>query len=142
MLRQSGARYGPRRAGYGPRCAAAGSPPQRHLPRAHRGGTPPLNRSLPARVAEVIAELPPVTSQSVDGIETWSVSGQAFAVLGPSGIEILLDPAIAAAATRTPDAAPSQRGTEWVRFNPRELDGHAVDRLRAWLELAYSRAEG
>jgi hypothetical protein len=49
---------------------------------------------------------------------------------------------IAVAATRTPDTAPTVRGPEWVRFNPRELDGHAVDRLRAWLELAYRRATG
>jgi hypothetical protein len=61
-------------------------------------------------------------------------------VLGPTGIELRLDPAIAAAATRTPDTAPSPRGNEWVRFNPRGLDAHAEDRLRAWFELAYRRA--
>jgi hypothetical protein len=63
-------------------------------------------------------------------------------VLGPFGLELRLDQPIATAATRTPDTAPSPRGREWVRFNPRELDGHAVDRLRAWLDLAYRRAEG
>ena len=47
---------------------------------------------------------------------------------------------IAAAAARTPDTAPSPRGPDWVRFNPRELDPHALDRLGAWLELAYRRA--
>jgi hypothetical protein len=73
---------------------------------------------------------------------TWSRNGVAFAVLGPTGIEIRLDAAVAAAATRTPDTAPSPRGREWVRFNPRDLDAHAVDRLRAWLELGYRRAGG
>jgi hypothetical protein len=63
-----------------------------------------------------------------------------FAVLGGSGIELRLDRAVAEAATRTPDTAPSLRGGEWIRFNPRELDAHALDRLRAWLELAYRRA--
>jgi hypothetical protein len=99
-----------------------------------------VNPGLPAQVAELIVELPESRSQSADGVITWQRGGVAFAVLGPNGIEIRLDRAIASAATRTPDTAPSQRGHEWIRFNPQELDGHALDRLRAWLELAYRRA--
>ena len=102
----------------------------------------PLAAELPATVAGIVVELPRARSLSVDGTITWSVGERAFAALGPSGIEILLDPPIAAAATRTPDTAPSARGREWVRFNPHELDGHALDRLRAWLGLAYRRAGG
>ena len=71
---------------------------------------------------------------------TWSRGDAPFAALGPNGIEIRLDPPIAAAATRTPDTAPSSRGPDWIRFNPRSLDAHAMDRLRAWLELGYRRA--
>jgi hypothetical protein len=99
-----------------------------------------MDSSLPAHVAEVIVELPESRSQSTDGVITWSRGATAFAALGPNGIEICLDRPIAAAATRTPDTAPSPRGQEWIRFNPHELDGHALDRLRAWLELAYRRA--
>ena len=99
-----------------------------------------MSPSLPALVAEIIVDLPTARSLSVDGVVTWSVGDQPFAGLGPSGVEVRLDPPIAAAARRTPDTGPSSRGAEWVRFNPRELDGHAVDRLRAWLELAYRRA--
>jgi hypothetical protein len=98
-----------------------------------------VNSSLPAHVAEVIVDLPQSRSQSVDGVITWSRGGTAFAILGPNGIELHLDRPIAAAAARTPDTAPSPRGQDWVRFNPAELDGHALDRLRAWLELAYRR---
>jgi len=98
-----------------------------------------VDPSLPAHVAEVIVDLPESRSQSVDGVVTWSRSGMAFAILGANGIELPLDRPIAAAATRTPDTAPSPRGQDWVRFNPSELDGHALDRLRAWLELAYRR---
>jgi hypothetical protein len=101
-----------------------------------------VDPALPATVAEVIVDLPESRSQSVDGVVTWSRAERPFAVLGPNGIEIRLDRAIAAAATRTPDTAPSTRGPEWVRFNPRELDPHALDRLRAWLELGYRRAGG
>ena len=99
-----------------------------------------MNPSLPSHVAEVIVDLPESRSQSVDGVVTWSRGGRPFAALGRNGIEILLDGPIAAAATRTPDAAPSPRGRDWIRFNPHELDGHALDRLRAWLELGYRRA--
>ena len=99
-----------------------------------------MDPALPATVAEVVVGLSEARSQSVDGIVTWARAGVAFAALGATGIEIRLERAIAAAATRTPDTAPSSRGADWIRFNPRELDGHAVDRLRAWLELAYRRA--
>jgi hypothetical protein len=99
-----------------------------------------VDTSLPAAVAEVVIDLPESRSQSVDGVVTWSRAGTPFAALGPNGIEIRLDRPIAAAATRTPDTAPSSRGEEWIRFNPHELDAHALDRLRAWLELAYRRA--
>lgn len=100
----------------------------------------PADPSLPARVAEVIVDLPESRSVSADGVVTWTRADRAFAALGTSGIEIRLDPAIAAAAARTPDTAPSARGPGWIRFSPRELDTHALDRLRAWLELAYRRA--
>ena len=99
-----------------------------------------MNPSLPAHVAEVIVDLPESRSQSFDGVVTWSRGTVEFAALGQDGIEIRLDRPIAAAATRTPDTAPSHRGSDWIRFNPQELDSHALDRLRAWLELAYRRA--
>ena len=99
-----------------------------------------MDPALPATVAEVVVDLPESRSQSVDDIVTWARAGVPFAALGPTGIEIRLDRAIAAAASRTPDTAPSSRGADWIRFNPRELDAHALDRLRAWLELAYRRA--
>ena len=87
-----------------------------------------------------MVDLPEARSISAGGAITWSRASHAFAALGSSGVEIRLDNAIAAAATRTPDTAPSTRGPEWIRFNPHELDGHADDRLRAWLGLAYRRA--
>jgi hypothetical protein len=91
-------------------------------------------------VAEVVVGLPEARSLSSDGVVTWTRGIREFAALGPAGIEIRLDRPIAAAATRTPDVAPSRRGPEWIRFSPRDLDPHGLDRLRAWLELAYRRA--
>jgi hypothetical protein len=110
-----------------------------------------LTPSLAALVSELAAELPDVVATSGPGAPgpgpastptTWSLRGKPFAVLGSTGIELRLDPVVAAAAARTPDTAPSPRGPEWVHFNPRELDLHAEDRLEAWFELAYRRAAG
>lgn len=98
--------------------------------------------SVGVLVTELAADLAGARSAAAGDVTTWSRGSRPFAVLGPEGIELRLDPAIAAAATRTPDAGPSSRGAEWVRFNPRELDGHAVDRLTAWFDLAYRRAGG
>jgi hypothetical protein len=110
-----------------------------------------VTRQLAELVNEIAAELPGAV-QATDPVApgagrppttaTWSVGRTTFAVMGATGIEICLDPAIAAAASRTSDCAPSPRGREWVRFNPRELDAHAIDRLRAWLELAHRFATG
>lgn len=99
-----------------------------------------MDAGLPAIAAEIVIGLPESRSQSADGVVTWNRAGVAFAALAANGIEIRLDRPIAVAATRTPDTAPSSRGPDWIRFNPRDLDGHALDRLRAWLELAYRRA--
>jgi hypothetical protein len=99
-----------------------------------------VNPSLPSAIAEVVVDLPGARSLSSNGIVTWSHANHEFAALGRDGIEIRLDRAIAAAAMRTPDVAPSPRGDDWIRFSPHELDGHALDRLRAWLGLAYRRA--
>jgi len=98
--------------------------------------------SLVRLLDELAAARPDVLARaSADGT-AWSVDGLEFAVGGPGGGELRLDAAVAAAASRTPDVGPSPRGREWVRFNPRELDGHAVDRVCAWFELAHRRAIG
>ena len=101
-----------------------------------------MDPSLPALVAEVVIGLPESRALSAEGTTTWSRGDQPFAALGAGAIEIRLDRDVAAAASRTPDTAPSARGPEWISFSPGELDSHAIDRLRAWLELAYRRAGG
>jgi hypothetical protein len=72
----------------------------------------------------------------------WDRGGRAFATSSPDGVaaEFLLDPAVAAAALRTPDTEPSRRGPDWVRFRPGELDDHARDRAEAWFGSAWRRA--
>jgi hypothetical protein len=59
-----------------------------------------------------------------------------------SSAEFRLDPAVAAAAQRTPDTSASERGSDWVRFTPATLDTHAADRAVAWLGSAARRVKG
>ena len=101
---------------------------------------PNTTSTLEQQVADLLDGLPDVTTAPGGAGRAWSRGSVEFAVVGPFGVELRLDRQVAAAATRTPDTAPSPRGPEWVRFNPRELDAHALDRLQAWLELAHRRA--
>ncbi len=72
---------------------------------------------------------------------TFRVGDTVIAVVTSEGAaEFRLDPAVAAAARRTPDTSPSDRGPDWVRFAPEELDEHAADRAVAWLGSAARRA--
>jgi len=78
-----------------------------------------------------------------DGSLTWVRTGRTFAAASADGssAEFALDPAVADAATRTPDVTASARGPGWVLFTPHELDDHAADRAVAWLASAHRRAE-
>jgi hypothetical protein len=91
---------------------------------------------------EAAADLPDIAAASSpdDGL-TWSRANRAFAAISADGsvAEFALDHAVAAAATRTPDAVPSGRGPGWVSFSPSELDDHAIDRALAWFASAYRR---
>ena len=83
-------------------------------------------------------------STAPDGGVTWSRGGRPFAAVSGDGraAEFALDPAVAAAATRTPDVGPSSRGAGWVRFAPATLDDHGRDRATAWFESAHRRLGG
>lgn len=76
-----------------------------------------------------------------DGSLTWSRAGRPFAALSADGraAEFVLDPAVAAAAVRTPDTEMSGRGPDWVLFRPATLDDHGADRATAWFASAHRR---
>jgi hypothetical protein len=77
-----------------------------------------------------------------DGTSIWTRSRRPFAMVSADGgtAEFGLDPAVAAAAIRTPDVIPSLRGGGWVAFAPSELDDHAADRAVAWFASAHRLA--
>ena len=100
--------------------------------------------SLRDLLQEEAADLPGAdASVGPDGSITWSRNNRPFAVVTADGTsaEFALDPAVADAAARTPDVAPSGRGTGWVMFAPTDLDDHAADRAVAWLASAHRRLE-
>jgi hypothetical protein len=78
-----------------------------------------------------------------DGSTGWSRGGRLFARVSRDGsvAEFALDQAVADAAIRTPDTAPSPRGAGWVAFSPPELDDHAADRAEAWFLSGHRRLE-
>ena len=75
-----------------------------------------------------------------DDAVSWSRDGRPFAILSADGVvaEFALDPAVAAAAIRTPDTDPSDRGPGWVRFAPVKLDDHGADRADCLVRLSLS----
>lgn len=73
------------------------------------------------------------------GVE-WRRAGRAFAALAVGRAEFRLPPAVGAAALGTPDTTRSERGADWVAFEPRELERMAVDRASAWLASAWRHA--
>jgi hypothetical protein len=81
---------------------------------------------------------------STDGGLAWTRDGVPFATLDATGgtATFRLDPTLASAAARTPDAVPAAAGPAWVSFAPVAIDGHAEDRARAWFAAAYRRAAG
>jgi len=82
------------------------------------------------------------TTAGADGSVEYAAGGRTVAVVGASGTsaEFLLTSAVASAAVRTPDTTSSTRGPGWVRFEPAELDEHAIDRAVAWLGFAVRHA--
>lgn len=96
--------------------------------------------TLPELLETAATSLGGVTSRSSpEGDIGWSYDADLFAVLREDGsaAEFRLDPAVAAAAVRTPDTAQSSRGPGWVLFRPATLDAHAADRATAWFAAAY-----
>lgn len=98
--------------------------------------------TLPDLLAAAASELPQVVvTTASDGTITWSRGDRAFAMLAADGAAAFaLDPAVAAAAARTPDTAPSGLGAGWIRFAPSVVDEHAADRAIAWFLSAHRRA--
>ncbi|HEX5589546.1 MAG TPA: hypothetical protein VFX65_04585 [Candidatus Limnocylindrales bacterium] len=96
--------------------------------------------TLRAAADASIARLPGVQVDVDAPTVVWRRGATPFAELTEAVVAIRVGTAIAVAAVRTPDTRASTRGPDWIEFGPRELDGHALDRLDAWLAAAHRRA--
>ncbi len=101
-----------------------------------------VDETLDERVEAVIEELDGVVRRRDGESVAFSAGGRVFAVLMQDLLEVALDPAVAAAALRTPDTLASSRGSGWIAFTPDGIDRFALDRADAWVRLAYRRARG
>jgi hypothetical protein len=98
--------------------------------------------TLAERVEAVIAELDEVAVVLSGDERELRAGGRLFAVVSDDALEVMLDPAVAAAAQRTPDVSASSRGPAWVLFRPRVIDRFALDRAEAWLRSAHRGPSG
>jgi hypothetical protein len=100
----------------------------------------PAGLTLEVVVDDVVGDLDPVARRADRSATVYERGDRPFAVLAGDSLDVRLDPAVAAAALRTPDTDASSRGHGWVTFSPTVLDQMAVDRAAAWLEYAWRHA--
>jgi hypothetical protein len=96
--------------------------------------------TLASIVADAGAELDQVVVVETESEVRYRRGEAVFAVVHGDTLDVELGPEIAAAAARTPDTALSMVGEGWVTFRPRSLDGLVVDRVSAWVMMAWRRA--
>ena len=104
--------------------------------------TPSPGGGITALLESTAADLEAVDRREGSSGTEWSIAGVVFAAASGDRAEFRLARPVVAAALRTPDTAPSDRGPDWVAFTPHELDRHAIDRAVAWMTSAWRRADG
>jgi hypothetical protein len=100
----------------------------------------PLPASLEAALLEAAADLPGLVMRTAGRRRDFLVGSRVVATFEGGVAEYRLDPAVAAAALRTPDTRPSQSAADRIAFEPGLLDRYAADRAVAWLRSAVRRA--
>jgi hypothetical protein len=100
----------------------------------------PLPVSLEAALLEAAADLPDVVLRTSGQRHDFLVGSRVVASLEAGAATYRLDPAVVAAALRTPDTRRSGGASDEIVFAPRTLDRYAADRAVAWLGSAVRRA--
>lgn len=103
-------------------------------------GDEPSDLTLAEVLAAAAGDVPEISEAADGGATIWLRGDRPFAVLTGDVAEFRLDPLVAGAALRTPDASASLRGPDWVAFRPAVLDDGGVDRAEAWFLSAHRRA--
>ena len=92
--------------------------------------------SLGSVLDERAAQAPDVTIAATAVRVEYRLGPSPFARRSGTSADFRLQPDVAEAAARTPDAAISALGPEWVTFAPRSFDRFARDRATAWFDFA------
>jgi len=115
-------------------------PPQDGSPASGEERVPGLPSSLHEALLQAAAELPGLVVRESAGHREFVVGSRVVATLDGPVAEFRLDPAVAAAALRTPGTRRSATAAERIAFEPEVLDRYAADRAAAWLESAVRQA--
>jgi hypothetical protein len=100
-----------------------------------RRATEAVAGGLASELAALAAADSQVEARAAMGVTEYVAGGVAFAAVDGRGASFRLRPEIAAAAVRTDGTRRSDRGPEWVTFEPRTWDRYALDRATSWFEL-------
>jgi hypothetical protein len=101
--------------------------------------TDEIPESIAAAILAAAAELPGVSVRTSAGQHELTVRSRVVATITGRVAEFALDPAVVAAALRTPDTRPAGP-PDRIAFEPRLMDRYAADRAVAWLLSAVRRA--
>jgi hypothetical protein len=74
-----------------------------------------------------------------DAVE-YDRAGVLFATRNASTLSFHLREEVVSAALKTPDTAPSARGSDWISLVPAAADEFTMDRAAAWFESAWRLA--
>lgn len=96
--------------------------------------------SLADLLTALSAKLDEVTTDLRGDVAEFRRGDVRFATVDDSAAELRLHPEVAEAARHTASTSASQRGPEWVRFAPPQVDRHALDRAEAWFLSAWRAA--
>jgi hypothetical protein len=95
-----------------------------------------LPESLEEALLDAASDMPGLTVRTTDDRHEFVAAGRVVATLGGAVAEFRLDPAVTAAALRTPGTRRSTAAPDRIAFQPSELDLYALDRAVAWLRSA------
>ncbi len=114
--------------------------PNGHDPNGNQIDEGPIEPTLVDLLADLAEEFSDVEERPVPGGIEYVTHERAFVRLTGATAHFRLRPEVAAAAIRTPAAAASPLGPDWVTFSPGPLDQYALDRAQAWFELGHRLA--
>src|SRR4051812_28931830 len=92
-------------------------------------------------IGRIVAELDDVTLRPAGPATEYLRGGRVFAEQRGAVVVLRLGSDIAEAALPPPGPGPAARGDDWIEFQPDIGQPQDMDRLRAWLTIAWRGAQ-